>query len=54
MHRTAARGARRWLSVLALTCAGAIGPGPLVAAGPVKIGALNEGWGPTPATVGRD
>ena len=25
---------------------------PAVAAEPVKIGALNEGWGPTPATVG--
>ena len=26
--------------------------GPVLAAEPVKIGALNEDWGPTPATVG--
>ena len=52
MHTAAARGARRWLSALALTCAWAVVPGPIVSAGPVKIGALNEGWGPTPATVG--
>src|SRR6185436_5875143 len=26
--------------------------GPVLGAEPVKIGALNEGWGPTPATIG--
>ena len=50
MEVTASR--RRVLGTIALVSAWAAVIGPAHAAGPVKIGVLNEGWGPTPATAG--
>ena len=41
-----------WFSLLALLLAIVPVGGRALAAEPVKIGALNEGWGPTPATAG--